>query len=360
MSPKETVAQRRDEFEAHIWNHSIDPFQASFDFRRPLSDPELAGLRRVVEAVAQGQTDDELATAIKREAIKNEDVMFILMQLAGLTRNKILNDLKAATAAQRISIPSSARLLPRRPEAWRLAGPYLAKWLRGVFEPIATQTSDDLDGALEALNQATWPGWIRQERAKRQGHEAEHRLAVLFAGLGLSYAPLEKADNPLCPDVQVHGVSFDLVVPNVLKFGLCVKSTVQTSNIGQFGESKGALEIIEAADMLTSEFLGKNRPLLLAMVDGVGFRSNRAGLDGILEHTDEFCQFATVWKAAVLAARADNVKIEVHLPEGDADRHRAFLERHSVAVGVLDDSTRATLIAADAVEAGEALVSRRR
>lgn len=101
-----------------------------------------------------------------------------------------------------------------------------------------------------------------------------------------------------------------------------------------------------------------SRPLLLAMVDGVGFRSNRAGLDGILENADEFCQFGTVWKAAVLAAAATGVEVTVHLPEGDAERHAAFLDRYEVPVGLLNDESRAQLIADDATEAGEALVSR--
>ncbi len=358
MSVQETLEQRRAEFEAHVWNHSIDPFQASFDFRRRLSPPEIEATKKVVRAIAAGESDEQVAAVVRRETMRNGDVIFILLQLAGLTRNKILSDLRAATAGQRVAVPNTPRLLPNRPEAWKVAGPYLAKWLRGVLEPLATiGDAEELDWVLESLNQATWPGWIRQERAKRQGHEAEHRLAVLLASLALSFEPAQKADNPLCPDVQIHSVSFDLVVPSASAVALCFKSTVQTSNIGQFGESKGALEVTEAGAMLRHEFRS-DRPILMAMVDGVGFRSNRAGLDGILDKADEFCQFSTVWKAAVVAANVSDTAIRIYLPAGDADRHSEFLNRYAVSVGLLDEATRADLLAADAVEAGEALAIR--
>jgi hypothetical protein len=357
---KEAVEIRRNEFTAHVWNHSVDPFQASFDYRRPLTLDELAALRRVVGSVAAGESDDAICELLRTESLRDSALVFILLQLGGLTRNKIITDLRAVTALRRNLIPSTPAQLPHRPEAWRLAGPYLTKWLRGVFEPLAGLDAKQLDGALEAVNQATWPGWIRQERAKRQGHEAEHRLAVLFAELRLPFAPAEKVDNPLGRDVLIHGVSFDLVVPSVSRCRLCVKSTVQTANIGQFGESKGDLEVRQASEMLRSNFPAEDRPLLLAMVDGVGFRSNRAGLDGILEVADEFCQFATVWKAAVLAARLAGVDLQVYLPSGDDARHNSFLKRHSVMVGPLDERTRAQLISAHAVEAGEALIVRAR
>ena len=45
-----------------------------------------------------------------------------------------------------------------------------------------------------------------------------------------------------------------------------------------------------------------DRPVLLALIDGVGFNSNRAGLDGVLTNADEFCQFSTLWKAVLIAA----------------------------------------------------------
>ena len=187
--------------------------------------------------------------------------------------------------------------------------------------------------ALEALNQATWSGWIRQERAKRQGHEAEYRLAVLFSALDFPFAPKEKAENPLTKDAQVNGISHDLVVPNMDAPLVCVKSTVHTSNIGQYGESKDALEISEASDTLRSNF-PQNTPTLVAMIDGIGFRSNRAGLNGVLSNSQEFCQFRTLWKAAAIAASRLGIEITVKLPGEHIESHRAFLERCGQSVNI--------------------------
>ena len=64
------------------------------------------------------------------------------------------------------------------------------------------------------LSQATYPGYIRQERAKRQGHMGEQRLAELLHALGVPFEPKEKLKQPLSPDVKIWDVSFDLVVPN--------------------------------------------------------------------------------------------------------------------------------------------------
>ena len=328
---RESLGERRAEFEAHIWNHSTDAFQLAFDDRRALTDAELEAVGPIIDGLREGGLDADIAKATLAALNSNPKNIFIVLQLVGLTRNKILNDLRAAAANTGVKVPSSPENVHARPEVWKIAGPYLARRLRMVLGPIASADERDLPGILESLNQATWPGWIRQERAKRQGHEAEGRLATLLASLELPFEPAAKAENPLCPDVMVHDVSFDLVSPSRSELAVCLKSTVQTSNIGQFGESKGALEVLEAVEMLKSNF-GSSRPQLLAMVDGVGFRSNRAGLDGILENADEFCQFATIWKAAVLAAEAVGAILAIDLPDPEA--HSGFLARHSEAVEV--------------------------
>jgi hypothetical protein len=347
----ENLAMRRQEFDAHLWNHSTDAFQMAFDDRRALADDEVEALEPVLAILREGGLDGQVARALQRALSIDPRLVYIIMQLVGLTRNKILNDLKAATVASEVKVPSSPENLHRRPAVWELAGPYLARRLRTVLGPIASLGTSNYPAAIEALNQATWPGWIRQERAKRQGHEAEGRLATLLASLDIPFQPEAKADNPLCPDVIVQQVSFDLVVPSAAEMRLCLKSTVQTSNIGQFGESKGALEVVEAIHMLREHY-GHDRPQLLAMVDGIGFRSNRAGLDGILTGADEFCQFATIWKAAVIAADAVGARVALDLP--DAEEHGPFLRRYRGAVivksGVGGDP--------EAVVAGEASVVR--
>ena len=77
---------------------------------------------------------------------------------------------------------------------------------------------------------------------------------MLLKNCGLPFQPVEKAENPLCPDKTIHKVSFDLVVPLEDAPVMVVKSTVHTSNIGQYGESKDDLEVREARKMLEEHF----------------------------------------------------------------------------------------------------------
>lgn len=351
------LRDRLGEFESHVWDHANDPFQLEFDTRRPLTAAEVGVATAVVEAIGAGEDDTKIAVLLRRELTREPQMMHVLLQLAGLTRNKILTDLRASAA--KVSIPSSPLRLYASADAWRFAGPYLVSRLRKVLQPLCLIAEpDDLHGGLEALNQATWPGWIRQERAKRSGHEAEGRLANLFAAIGVPFEPVEKAENPLCGDVQISGVSFDLVTPSTTAPRICVKSTVHTANIGQYGESKDLLEVAEAAAMIKSKFHKEPRPIVLALIDGVGFRSNRAGLEGVLATADEFCQFKTIWKAAVIASDVLRQPLTLGLPEAEIPRHREFLDRYDrlLTVRRLDDKFRAEVERTIFVDAGEGLI----
>jgi hypothetical protein len=352
----ETLAERRAEFEAHLWDHADDAFQKEFDFRRPLSKSEISALTLIAQAIAEGKDDEAIADVVKAQAALDSDVFLTIMQVVGLTRNKIITDLKASTAARGLTVPGRPALLPRS-RVWHLAGPYVAERLRRVIEPLCSGDVVD-ESAFEALNQATYPGWIRQQRAKLSGHEAEYRLAVLLDQCGIPFSPEEKKDNPLCRDATVNEVSFDLVVPDAESPLVCVKATVHTANIGQFGESKDALEIIEAAAMIEERFASADRPTLLALIDGVGFRSNRAGLDGVLDSADEFCQFETLWKAAVVGASRTGVYLTVALPADDIDAHSNFLKRYegTAEVDELTDDFRATITNHALIDAGEAII----
>jgi hypothetical protein len=268
------------------------------------------------------------ATTIKQELLANPKLFDVLLQLVGLTRTKILSDLKAAvrSGAVSVAVPSSYKRLPFT-AAWQIAGPYLIVRLRKVLLCLPQERAA-LSKSLEALNQGTWPGYIRQERAKRQGHEAEGRLAALLLACRIPFEPENKADNPLSGDVQVNGVSFDIVVPEVRHPNICVKSTVHTANIGQYGESKDHLEVDEARRMIEERFPRKRRPLLFAFIDGVGFESNRAGLEGVLLKADEFCQFRTLWKAVVVIAHRLHRPLRLILPQAEIDEYRTFLRDH--------------------------------
>ncbi|MCC6223819.1 MAG: hypothetical protein IT201_10075 [Thermoleophilia bacterium] len=353
---EESLAELRAEFEEHVWDHSVDAFQKDFDVRRPLTDTELEALQAVAGAIAKGESDEDIAALIRRLTLGEPKTVLTLMQIVGLTRNKIITDLRASTAAKLFRVPGDPLRLPSS-GVWPLAGLYLAERLRRVLEPLC-QMNEIGDQVFEALNQATHPGWIRQERAKRQGHEAEYRLANVLFACGIPFVPVEKTDNPLCRDALINGVSFDLVVPDVTKPRVVVKSTVHTANIGQFGESKDALEINEAAAMIESNYATNARPTLLALIDGVGFRSNRAGLDGVLSEADEFCQFRSLWKGVVVAAFAVERALVLALPADHIHDHARFLDRYSEIVEVepLTDEFRASVTEHPLVEAGEGVI----
>ena len=328
----ETLIERRAEFDSHVWNHAEDPFQLGFDQRAPWGEHELMAMRTVVQAVEGGAGPDDVFAVLTEVLTEEPRLILTVMQAVGLTRNKILTDLKGAG----LRVPSRPDLLVSRPDVWPQAGRYLAARVVSVFAPLVETPRSSWSSTFEVVNQATWPGWIRQERAKRQGHEAEGRIATLLLSLGLEFEPLEKAENPLCADVLIHDVSFDIVSPSARTFRVGFKSTVQTSNIGQFGESKGGLEVREARDMVSTRF-GDSPPTVMAMVDGVGFSTNTAGLSEILTGSDEFCQFSTIWKAAVVVAYHQNVRLELALP--DAHAHSAFLHRYE-SVAIVSESSR--------------------
>ncbi len=351
-----------EEYRSHVWDHTTDPFQMSFDVRRDLDTRELWILGNVIERLELGDDDKQIAAQLRHDLATQPSLIDSVMQVVGLTRNKIITDLKAASSTLGLRVPSKPAGVIRRDEIWAIAGPYLARKLRTVLEPLTQLERAQRELLLQALNQATYPGWIRQERAKLQGHEAEHRVAVMLFDLGFEVEPSGKVDKPTCPDCRIEGISFDIVVPSVSEPVLVVKATVQTANIGQFGESKVALEIEEARQMLERKFsAASERPTLFAIVDGVGFYSNSAGLSSALTHTDEFAQFSTIWKIAVVAAARLERPLTVALPQEHIDIHRQFLDRwgrNYIEVVVLDADFRADADPAMTVDAGEAVLVR--
>ena len=340
---KEALQVRRSEFDQHVWNHADDVFQASFDEKPPLTSAQLDALKRIVDVIRLDGGVDKTFEVLTKVLKENSAHTLVVMQSVGLTRNKILTDLKGAGHKK---VPSKPERLISLPEIWPIAGHYLAMRLIKVFASIGNASEDSWDFALEAISQATWPGWIRQERAKRQGHEAEGRIAILLRDLQLSFEPAEKADNPRCGDVKIHGVSFDIIAPNQEDFRVGFKSTVLTSNIGQFGESKAGLEVREAQEMVTSKFI-QPVPLVVAMVDGVGFHSNTAGLSEVLQTADEFCQFGSLWKAAVVVASVQDVVLDLQLE--DAEAHSSFMGRYSATINLcLGDQSSGWITAGEA------------
>lgn len=348
-----SVEQKRAEFFENLWDHTTDAFQVQFDDRRPLDPTELAALKKVAAAFKEKKSDKEIAVLVKQlvdAQAEGQDLMALLLQITGGTRNKIISDLKAMAASGKFSAPSSYAGLTR-PASWEVAGPYLAQRLRNVMVPVVKES---VEGVLEALNQATYPGFIRQQRAKTQGHEAERRLAAAMLACGIPFAPAEKANNPMCPDIILgtapDDASFDLVVPDANKPVLCVKSTVHTSNIGQYGESKDDLEVSHAQKVL-ERLYGSKKPVLLALIDGVGFKSNSAGLNGVLAKADVFCQFKTIWKAVVVASAGLKLRRRIELSAKAKADHAEFLSAYDYAAHIVAPGT-----LKKAVDIGEARV----
>lgn len=333
-----SLENKRKEFFENVWDHSIDPFQISFDERRPLTPGEHEVLNKLLDCIKGGADDIETILLIRHLIEGNSGITELFLRLSGLTRNKILTDLKASdkVRAANLAVPSSFEKLHTNKIFWReAAGPYLWAKLKKVFSPLVIY---EIGGpAFEAVNQATASGFIRQERAKRSGHHAEGRLASVLAGCGIFFVPVEKADNPMCRDVQIHDVSFDLAVPTATNPLVVVKSTVHTSNIGQYGESKDALEIVEAKAMIERQY-SSPKPVLMAFIDGVGFASNAAGLDSVLSNADEFCQFKTIWKFAVICAHKLNKEYKILLPDTSIEKHDYFLRSYCATDRLLSNT----------------------
>lgn len=321
------VDRRRTEFKDFIWDHGADAFQAKFDKCAALAASELATLKKLTTAELL-QNSDALAKAIQASVAADQSVVRRLLQIVGLTRNKIVQDIKAYIRVNGHNVAvSTPEAIFRSKDGGRLGGEYLAKQIIRVFSHSKGSVSD---GLLEALNQATWPGYIRQERAKRMGHEAEYRVACLLKDCGLAFAPAEKAENPLCRDIQIDGMSYDLVSPSGSDARMRVVATVHTANIGQYGESKDDLEIRKAIQAMTKAG-DRDRVTLLAFIDGVGFESNAAGLTGVLTNADEFCQFRTIWKAAAIAASKVGRKSRVAIRRSDHGRFSQFSQAYGVS-----------------------------
>lgn len=330
------LSERLAEFEEFVWIHTDDAFQQKFDTATDISEAVRHGLDSLIQLVERGADEEELAAQIaKAHSDVGPGFLEKVIQLVGLTRNKLVTDVDAIGRAAGLTNPPPRTYgaIPGKPGHWPLAARELSSRFLAVFGPSAGASAELRDGVIETVNRATWPGYIRQERAKRSGHEAEARLARICKAVGLPFEPKEKAEQDIAADVQVGRESFDLVFPDAKRPGACVIATVHTANIGQYGESKDARDITAAKAALAEL---PSKPLVIALADGLGFRSNRAGLEGVLRTADEFCQFRTIWKAVVVAAAVAKTRsVSLWLP--DPDRFAEFLKRYEDAVTLLRD-----------------------
>jgi hypothetical protein len=326
------LEQRREEFFRYVWDHTADPFVIGYEGRAPLTDAEMEWLQQVYQHC---RSDAEDASRNLRQLLESNGASLaaLLLQVSGLTRNKIISDLKASLGKD--IAPKSYEHLHRSDVGVR----YLVRRLKRVFEPLyrsgIERDADTLRGVFEALSQATYPGYIRQERAKRQGHMGEQRLAELLHALGVPFEPEAKLEQPLSRDVEIWGISFDLVIPDKENPKVLVQSMIQSANIGQFGESK-SIDIKRAMEAIRKNCPNAPPPFLVAFVDGVGFRSNAEGLNTVLETADEFVQFKTLWKFAIVVVHGMNrVLLVRNHPE--LENFAEFLSRHQGAYEIREN-----------------------
>ena len=342
------------EFFDHVWEHTKDEFLNSFIYRAKLTVENKITLKKIICILCKNKDSKIACNKIYKilEEEKDTDLVSIILQLIGSTRNKILTDLRSMLQSNKsIKVPTTSSKLSSDSKILPYAEKYLTDNMRRVFAEIIDKNCevDDkmLDVILETLNQATWPGFIRQERAKRLGHYAEKSLAVQLLKLNIPFEPQQKAIKPISKDITIRKISYDLVIPNASHPKICFKSTVHTSNIGQYGESKDSLEIQEAKNSW-NDVKDIERPKIMALIDGVGFKSNISGLKDILNIADEFCQFKTFWKVIIIFEYLTEVasKSKIWLP--DPINHKEFLEKY--------DSNLVDEIPDGAIDVGEAKI----
>ncbi len=327
-----SLEQRREEFFKFVWDHTKDPFLLRFDQRATLTPEEIGWLRRAYEYCFI-EDEAEAVKSLRHLMVSGgKPTTLLLIQIGGLTRSKVITDLKSSLGER---APRRYDTLHKSDEGVK----YLLTRLRRVFMPLhrigLSSEAEELQHIFESLNQATYSGFIRQERAKRQGHEAEQRLAMLLHSLNIPFEPKERLQNPLFKDVKLLDTSFDLVVPNATDPKILVKSTVQTANIGQFGESKTAHEVEDAKTKIKIAYPQSPPPYLVALIDGIGFQSNREGLDRVLQCVHEFVQFRTLWKFAVIACSVTGRKLRIQ-SHPDLEYFQDFLKTYSSTVEICE------------------------
>lgn len=324
--------KKKDLFFKYVWDHTTDDFYASFDIPPERQD---ILLDKAVTLLNKINLPDKELIGVLEELLSIDgkpDIEFLsyIIQIAGYTRSKILVDLQAKGVKKPSSFESliGGKRQFKLHDSWEKAVAMLVKRLRDILRNLA---ADDLRSRLKALDLATYPGYIRQQRAKHVGHYAEKKLAEMLYSLSIPFVPKEKKDNPLSRDATLNEQSFDLVIPNTEDPQIAIKSTVHTSNTGQYGESKDKLEIKEAREALQGSGV-----ILVAFADGVGYKSNADALNGLFDFADEVVQFATMWKIPAMAAkRLDLGRLVVAFSEA----HRSqiedfgdFIERWGVCV----------------------------
>ena len=108
----ESLEQKTAEFEQHLWDHTTDPFQMAFDRRAPFTGEEAAFLSDIVAMICERQNDTAMSNFIRERVRAESELIHPVLQVAGLTRNKMLVDLKAGTRGGDVRISGRCQAAP--------------------------------------------------------------------------------------------------------------------------------------------------------------------------------------------------------------------------------------------------------
>jgi hypothetical protein len=154
--------QRREEFFCYVWDHTTDPFVIGYEERTPLTDEELEWLRQVYQYC---RADVEVAVPSLKELLESNgaDLTALLLQISGLTRNKIISDLKASLGKK--AAPSSYEQLHKFDSGVR----YLVRRLKRVFEPLYRSGIESDADTLRGVFRGVESGDLSRLHSSRAG-----------------------------------------------------------------------------------------------------------------------------------------------------------------------------------------------
>ena len=340
------MVSKLEEFNKYVWDHTKDQFLLNFDEPNVIAQKYIDTLSSLVKKT---NSNDEFLEGLKSAIDNDEDFLNLVIQLSGLTRNKIITDMKSMNVKFNLS-PNNVT------KNWNIVGEYIGTRFNRIIRPLI---NGDFQKALESLNYATWPGYIRQQKAKLMGHEAERRIAILLDNLGIKFDPQIKTTQPMSGDINFHGASVDLAVPSRNNPKVVIISTVHTSNIGQYGESKDKSEAVALREIIDK--LEGVKPLLVLMIDGVGLHSNIAGLKGSLDACDEFVQFETLWKLPVILKKVmpeNTSDFNLYLPSDDRVYFEPFLRTFNFPTQFLLETPPTNKVVWKGIRPNPAIISR--
>ncbi len=195
--------------------------------------------------------------------------------------------------------------------------------LLDILELFKKLQQSEIETIVEKL---ILPKEIQQAEAKRRGHGAEHRVAVLLYQLGISSIPSDRFFNPMSsndPNVDIdtfeiikrlkgRTYSFDLIVETHLHKPLAfLQSLIHTSDPGQYGVNKSDETVQVKRELTKSNQKYNTQKQHWGLVDGVGFSENKKDtIDKMLLEFDCFIQLKSIYKAGLQLHKLGLVQVK--------------------------------------------------